>query len=70
MDNITELHHVVDLPPAVLADPAVPAAAISVEARADDVEAAVVRRSDPVVLILAILPPLVPVVRRHHAGEA
>lgn len=68
MGNISELHHVVNLPPAVLTDPAVAAAAVGVEGGADDIPAAVMRGTNPVILVLAIYPVLVPVVGGHHAG--
>lgn len=70
MSNFPELHHVVDLPPAVLTHPLVCAGPIGSEGGGHGVVVAIVGRSDPVVLVLAVDDVLLPIVGRHDAGEA
>ena len=70
MRNIPKLHHIIDLPPAMLTNPSVSAASVRIETGTHCIETGVVRRPNPVVLILSVDPVLVPVIRRHNAGVA
>jgi len=69
-DDVAEVDHVGDLAPAVLAHPTATAGTVGLDDRTYDVPVIVVRRSDPVVGVLAVDEVLIPVVAGHDAREA
>ena len=69
MSNVSELHHVCNLPPSVLADPIVDAC-ITIKLGRNDIVVTIVGRSNPIVCIMSVNIVSIPVVRRHHSGES
>lgn len=69
-DNISEFHHIVYFSPAVLANPVVAAGAVGSEFGRNNIVVAIMRGSNPVILIGTIDNVLLPIVGRHDSCEA